>query len=157
MLCHLLLQRPGGNQTRKSFVTSSGSIVNACSLTCDLASSTSIFAAGCVTVILFKIVAPSLVIITSPSAWHTCMEQTANACRKQGQHVCTALDQTTHHLVHSSGTETRSDSIGNSLCSFDVIDSYIFLLGVLTALHRHVYGKLGTISQVAQHFGVSYL
>ena len=39
---------------------------------CDLASSTSILAAGCRTVILLRMVAPSLVMITSPFAWHTC-------------------------------------------------------------------------------------
>lgn len=71
--------------------------------------------------------------------------------------MCKTLDQTTHHLVHSSRTETRSNSIGNSFCSFDVVDSDILLLRVLTALHRHVSGKLGTISEVAQHDGVSYL
>lgn len=38
----------------------------------DLASSTSILAAGCVTIILLRIVAPSFVMITSPSAWATC-------------------------------------------------------------------------------------
>lgn len=117
-------------------------------LTCDFASSTSIFAAGCVTVILFKIVAPSFVMITSPSAWHTCMSHAASNCRKKGQSGCTALDQTTHHLVHSSGTETRSNSIGNSLCSLDIVDSDILLLRVLTALHKHVFSKLVTISQV---------
>jgi hypothetical protein len=40
---------------------------------CDLDSSTSIFAAGCCTVILFKMVAPSFVMMTSPSGWHTCV------------------------------------------------------------------------------------
>ena len=39
--------------------------------TCDLASSTSILAAGCVTDILFRMVAPSLVMMTSPLAWLT--------------------------------------------------------------------------------------
>lgn len=39
--------------------------------TWDFESSTSILAAGCVTVILLRIVAPSLVMMTSPSAWHT--------------------------------------------------------------------------------------
>ena len=43
--------------------------------TCDLASSTSILAAGWVTIILFKMVAPSLVMMTSPSAWQTCTRQ----------------------------------------------------------------------------------
>lgn len=37
-------------------------------LTCDLASSTSILAAGCATVILLRMVAPSFVMITSPLA-----------------------------------------------------------------------------------------
>ena len=41
-------------------------------LACALASSTSIFAAGCVTLILFRMVAPSLVMITSPLGCDTC-------------------------------------------------------------------------------------
>ena len=40
---------------------------------CERASSTSIFAAGCVTVILFRMVAPSLVMTTSPLGWQTCL------------------------------------------------------------------------------------
>lgn len=38
---------------------------------CERASSTSILAAGCVTVILFRMVAPSLVMTTSPLGWQT--------------------------------------------------------------------------------------
>ena len=41
-------------------------------LACDFARSTSILAAGCSTRILFRMVAPSLVMITSPSACATC-------------------------------------------------------------------------------------
>ena len=43
----------------------------------DLESSTSIFAAGCCTDILFRMVAPSLVMMTSPSAAQTCVGQRA--------------------------------------------------------------------------------
>ena len=103
------------------------------SLTCDFASSTSILAAGCVTVILFRIVAPSLVMITSPSAWHTCeCNKVENACMQS----CAAFDQSTYHLVHPARTETCSDRISYSFCSFDVVDSDILLLGVLTAQRK---------------------
>ena len=46
-----------------------------CVHTCDLDSSTSILAAGWVTTILFMIVAPSLVITTSPFGWDTWPQQ----------------------------------------------------------------------------------
>jgi hypothetical protein len=53
-------------------------------LTCDLASSTSIFAAGCATVILLRMVAPSLVMMTSPLAAATCDGNSSSSRRAGG-------------------------------------------------------------------------
>ena len=104
---------------------------------CDFDRSTSIFAAGCCTVIFCKMVAPSFVISTSPSGWTTCRtehfsQKMSLQTRAASTHKRFCLAHA-HHLVHATRTETCSHRVCDCLCCLDIRRPHVFLLGIPSA------------------------
>lgn len=80
--------------------------------TCDLESSTSILAAGCVTVIFCRMVAPSFVMITSPLGDDTCVGE-----RGEPRSISRGRS---HHLVHAPRPQGGTNGVRHGLRRLDV-------------------------------------
>ncbi len=117
--------------------------------TCDLESSTSIFAAGCSTVIFCKMVAPSLVMMTSPLGADTCAARGSTA-RLQTQPARRSICRHTHHLVHATRPQAGADSVCNRLGTLNVDGAHILALGALPA-HRHINARPVITHAAAAH------
>ena len=125
---------------------------------CERASSTSIFAAGCVTVIRLRIVAPSLVMTTSPLGWQTWGKRLGSfgvgfrfffevfekkkKRRSEGEAdrlplVLRSLARSiplsisSYHLVHPARAQARANGVGHGLGGLDVGDADVGLADVV--------------------------
>lgn len=114
--------------------------------TCDLDKSTSIFDAGCCTVIFCRIVAPSLVINTSPSGWTTCTSCKLKCRIPKTTVTGHSLVKEVHHLVHPSWSQASPNRVGHSFGSFDVRCPYIFFLRAFPAVAQRNFGTTVTFT-----------